>query len=177
MVRVLGPEDDEALWRLRRRALLESPHAFTTHPDEHPSLPAFRRLQAARRAGANQRGLGAYRAGVLVGMAVVVREERKKARHRAHLFSVYVAPEARRSGVGQALVEAAIEAARELGAEQLELAVSAGNAPALGLYERLGFRRWGLQPRAIRVDGRDLDEIWMALALDAAGEDGSEAAL
>jgi ribosomal protein S18 acetylase RimI-like enzyme len=171
-VRVLGAEDDEALWSLRRRALTESPHAFTTHPDEHPSWPAFRELQSERRADGDQRGLGAYLAGTLVGMAVVVREGRIKARHRAHLYSVYVAPEARRAGVGRALVEAAIEAARALGAEQLELAVGAHNAPAIELYQQLGFRRWGVQPRAVRMDGHDLDEIWMALVLDASSTEG-----
>ena len=165
-MRALGPEDDEALWRLRRRALSESPQAFTTHPEEHPALRAFRQRQAERRKAGNQRSLGAYLAGTLVGMAAVVREQRIKARHRAHLYSVYVAPEARGAGVGRALLEACIAAARELGAEQLELAVSAVNAPAVRLYERAGFRRWGVQPRAVRVDGRDLDEIWMTLTLD-----------
>jgi ribosomal protein S18 acetylase RimI-like enzyme len=169
-VRVLGPEDDEAVWGLRGRALIESPDAFTTHPDEHPSLPEFRQRQADRRTNPDQRALGAYLNGALVGMAVVVREDRIKTRHRANLYSLYVAPEARREGVGRALVDAAVAAARELGAEQLELAVTANNTAAIVLYEGAGFRPWGVQPRAFRLDDHDFDELWMTLALDGADD-------
>jgi ribosomal protein S18 acetylase RimI-like enzyme len=166
-VRVLGPDDDEDLWVLRGRALRESPDAFAVHPDEHPLLPAFRRRQAERHADPGNRTLGAFLQGRLVGMAVVVREDLIKTRHRANLYGVYVAPEVRRAGVGRALLDAAVAAATELGAELLELGVSALNAPAIALYERAGFRRWGVQPRALRLDDHDLDEIWMTLVLAA----------
>ncbi len=175
VVRVLGPEDDQELWALRGRALVESPAAFAVHADEHPPLPAFRRRQAERRANPDSRTLGAFLSGSLVGMAVVAREGLRKTRHRANLYGVYVAPEARRAGVGQALLEAAVAAAGDLGAELLDLGVNAANAPAIALYERAGFRRWGVQPRALRVEGRDHDEVWMTLELGVPGPSGRRA--
>jgi len=41
------------------------------------------------------------------------------------------------------------------------LGVSAEAPAAQALYESLGFAAWGREPRAIRTDGRDVDEIHM----------------
>ncbi len=49
------------------------------------------------------------------------------------------------AGVGRALFEAATEAAREMGAERLELGVYSHNHRAIRMYERAGFTREGLQ--------------------------------
>ncbi len=56
------------------------------------------------------------------------------------IYSVAVAPEARGLGVGQQLVDAAVDAARELGLRTLTLEVRTDNRPAIALYERNGFR-------------------------------------
>ena len=40
---------------------------------------------------------------------------------------------------------------------------TAGNAAAVALYEHLGFVRYGTEPHALRVNGRDFDEHLMVL--------------
>ena len=52
-----------------------------------------------------------------------------------------VVPEARRRGLGRALMEAAIETARRRGVRRLRLEVLEQNEPAVRLYEQLGFER------------------------------------
>jgi phosphinothricin acetyltransferase len=70
-------------------------------------------------------------------------------------ISIYVDPEHRRSGVGKALVEHAIEAAPALGISSVVAVVFAHNEPSIGLFEGLGFNRWGLLPRVAHMpDGR-----------------------
>ena len=57
------------------------------------------------------------------------------------LNDLYVAPEARRSGVARALMDAARDFARDDGAASLELATETSNARAQALYDDLGYER------------------------------------
>jgi GNAT superfamily N-acetyltransferase len=52
---------------------------------------------------------------------------------------VFVREEARGTGLGRALVSAAIDRARERGCRRMELDTGADNAPAQALYRSLGF--------------------------------------
>jgi ribosomal protein S18 acetylase RimI-like enzyme len=55
------------------------------------------------------------------------------------LFSMWVAPQARRLGIGRLLVRAAIDWARACGDESVWLWVTRQNAAAIHFYERMGF--------------------------------------
>jgi len=57
------------------------------------------------------------------------------------LNDLYVDPARRRSGAGQALVEAATAHAKAQGACSLILSTALANTPARALYERLGWAR------------------------------------
>ena len=61
------------------------------------------------------------------------------------VLTLGVAPRARRSGVGLALMEAALTVARQRAAAAAFLEVDVANAAAVALYERLGFQRSGLR--------------------------------
>ena len=62
------------------------------------------------------------------------------------LEDVFVEGEARGTGLGRALVEAAFERARERGCARMELDVNEANAEALRLYESVGFEAWSDPP-------------------------------
>jgi GNAT superfamily N-acetyltransferase len=62
---------------------------------------------------------------------------------RPVLSGMFVAPEGRRCGVGNALVDAVIGWATERRAIGLCLWVTANNNPAIALYDKCGFRRTG----------------------------------
>lgn len=72
----------------------------------------------------------------------------------AEMLTLAVVSEARRHGLGTALVSAAMTAAASAGAERIVLEVAATNAPALALYEKAGFSRVGLR-RAYYADRSD----------------------
>lgn len=69
----------------------------------------------------------------------------------AEILSIVVAGGRRRSGLGQSLLCAHMAQLAARGAAQLFLEVEEGNAPAIGLYQRLGFetvgRREGYYPK------------------------------
>jgi [ribosomal protein S18]-alanine N-acetyltransferase len=75
-----------------------------------------------------------------------------------HLLNVAVAPDARRSGIGRALVEDIITYARDHAAAKILLEVRASNAAAIALYEALGFERFNVRKRYYD-DGEDCVEM------------------
>ena len=73
----------------------------------------------------------------------------------ASLYTLTVAPAARRTGAGSALVRESLEALRAEGAETAFLEVRASNAGAIALYEQAGFVADGRRPRFYRDPTED----------------------
>jgi GNAT superfamily N-acetyltransferase len=82
-----------------------------------------------------------------------------------NLFQMWVAPEARGRGVAAALLHAAIDWARSIGAQRVRLGVVCGNDAAARLYRRVGFRDVGA-PEAQRPGSAALEQT-MELTLGA----------
>jgi len=64
----------------------------------------------------------------------------------AEVLTLAVRPQARRRGLGRALVEAAAARSQQAGAEALFLEVAEDNIPAMELYQTAGFRLAGRRP-------------------------------
>jgi ribosomal protein S18 acetylase RimI-like enzyme len=60
----------------------------------------------------------------------------------AHLEDLFVDESMRGSGLGRALLEAALERARRRGCARIELYANEANEPALRLYRSVGFGSW-----------------------------------
>jgi RimJ/RimL family protein N-acetyltransferase len=76
-----------------------------------------------------------------------------------------VALEWRGQGVGRALLDAAVDWAREAGVRKLELHVFPWNERAIALYERFGFEREGYRKGHYRRGDEDVDAVLMAYAV------------
>lgn len=63
----------------------------------------------------------------------------------AEILTLVVAPDQRRAGVGEALVEALVREAETRGAEAVYLEVAEDNQPARALYWKCGFEPAGLR--------------------------------
>ena len=99
--------------------------------------------------------------GTIVGRLSVARDPHPASEHVADL-GLMVARDFRRRGAGRALMEEAERWARAVGVRKLELHVFPHNAPALALYERLGYAREGLRRAHYRRGREFLDAILMA---------------
>ena len=71
------------------------------------------------------------------------------------MMNVAVAPEARRRGIAEALVLDLVQALKEKGNHCLTLEVRASNAPAIALYEKLGFSQVGCRRNYYRNPRED----------------------
>jgi ribosomal protein S18 acetylase RimI-like enzyme len=57
------------------------------------------------------------------------------------------------------------DAARALGFHILNLDVRETQAPAIRMYESLGYQRWGVHPAYARVDGRVIQGLFFTKRL------------
>ena len=71
------------------------------------------------------------------------------------VMNVAVHPDHRRKGIAEALIEMLIKQLQEQGSHALMLEVRASNAPAIALYEKIGFRQVGLRKNYYRKPKED----------------------
>lgn len=83
----------------------------------------------------------------------------------AEVLTVAVVPEARRKGVGAALVTAAGVAALVRGAAHMHLEVAEDNAAARALYAKLGYEEAGRRHAYYAGEGGAVDALVMRRAL------------
>jgi RimJ/RimL family protein N-acetyltransferase len=168
LVRPLQPEDVCSFRDLRFGALQQHPASFSSSVSEWEALgiDEMAKMLSGQNAnlvfGAFASELGADSG--LMGIVGFLRQTKEKYRHKAGVWGMYVRPEWHGKGIGRTLLECVIEHARDQpGLHQLHLTVTRGNL-ALGLYERLGFKAYGLEPRALHVGDEDYrDEVLMVL--------------
>ncbi len=167
-LRRLTAADAAAYRDIRLESLHEHPDAFSASFEieaRHPPGWFADRLE-------NGFVVGGEGGGSLLGIAGYFAPDAPKLRHKGVLWGMYVRPAARGSGLGLALVRAIVDHARGR-CEELTLGVATHNAAALRLYAAAGFAAASLQPRAIKVDNRYVDELTMIIRFtDPVGPSG-----
>ena len=86
--------------------------------------------------------------------------------HVLEINGLAVDPDAAGKGIGGALVEAAVAEAARRGARKLTLRVLGTNAVARRLYARCGFVEEGVLRDEFVLDGRFVDDVFMARFLE-----------
>ncbi len=186
-IRALTTGDTDTFIALRKEALADTPWAFCASPEDDRTADQIRASLADPESAAI---IGAFDtaephaesdsksnaapttksdAGRLVAVAGLHRLPRAKEHHRAMIWGVYVTPKSRGKGLGRAVVSGAIAAAREwLGITSINLSCSENSPDARALYESLGFKSWGIEPDALRIDHHPYAEVHMTLAVEGA---------
>jgi L-phenylalanine/L-methionine N-acetyltransferase len=167
-IRHAEPSDAEQLTRLAAAVSAEPEGWLISVAGEWRSAGDERRyLKALRRYPHAAVFVAEDGDGTLVGRLSVGRDPHPASTHVADV-GLMVARGARRQGVGKALLQAAVEWARNAEVRKLELHVFPWNEAAIALYEAFGFEREGYRKRHYRRGGEYVDAILMAYEVDAA---------
>ena len=164
-----GTNETDAAEMLRS---FELTHAETDYLLTYPEEDSFTVQQEAeflkaRNESKNAIEIAAFFDGRIAGTAGFEPiGDKEKIRHRAE-FGIAVEKAYWGRGIGKALTLACIECAKQAGYLQIELEVIAENTPAVRLYESVGFREYGRNPRGFRARSGWQMLILMRLELDS----------
>ena len=164
VIHPLRPDEAASYREIRLEGLRLHPTAFSAAFEFEAAQPLA--FFEARLSGGTT--FGGFRGQELLGVVGFLPEAGVKRAHKGHLWGMYVRPAARGTGLARQLVEAVLEYAQDR-VELVQLSVIAGNVPAQRLYVALGFVGYGVEERALKVEGRYYDEVHMARLLRCAG--------
>jgi RimJ/RimL family protein N-acetyltransferase len=163
LIRPTRTKDAAAHRALRLEGLQAHPEAFGAEYATSAARPIEYWQERMHSGAGGEQGITyvADAAGELIGMTALVRNDGAKMQHAGSIFSVYTRTDWRGTGVADALIEACVAYARELGLRLVRLGVVTTNASAIRLYQRCGFTVYGVEPETIQYDGVYYDELLM----------------
>lgn len=167
VVRRLTAADYSEFRRVRLEGFTANPDLFRIAAEDEAAISGREVADRLER----EHVVGGFVDGALQGIGGLTRFAGTRLDHRALLWGMYVRPEARGAGVGDAIVEALLAEARRIGIRSVLLTVIAGNERAERLYRRWGFERYGVEPGAVRTGSGYVDEALMVRRLAASGGD------
>jgi GNAT superfamily N-acetyltransferase len=137
VVRRIKPADWQTLRELRLQSLLDAPEAFGQTHGHAAAIPDSEWQQNARASSTGDARL--WLVASIDDAQVGLVQARRRAPDDCLVFSMWVAPGARRAGVGAMLIDALADWAAGWGARRLVLWVFGANEGAHRFYERIGF--------------------------------------
>jgi ribosomal protein S18 acetylase RimI-like enzyme len=167
-IRRIRADEGASLRDIRLRALRESPSAFSSTLDRELAYGDELWASRASLASAGDKAatfVAESDAQDWLGLVTVlgVDHEAASGTGAAELVSMWIAPEARRLGLGEKLVLAALDFARGSNVPAMELSVTRGNEDAMRLYLRLGFCR--TSAASLPADHACSDELRLRIPL------------
>ncbi len=160
-VRRLAEDDAEIFRAIRLEALERHPETFQATYESAADLP----LDAFKQRLRQYALFGGFKDGKLRGIVGFFPLKNPKIGHKGILWGMYVAEEARGTGLAEAMVEAVVAYARGK-VEQIVISVIADNDRAKRFYKRMGFEPYGFERRALKIDGQYYDEEFRVRFLD-----------
>jgi ribosomal protein S18 acetylase RimI-like enzyme len=97
----------------------------------------------------------------IAGMIGLIRSENKASLHCGYIVSLWIKPEFQGQGIATSMLRSVQSMAISLGIKKISLEVTTSQVAAVGLYEKLGFKKIALLEENLYKSGRFLDEYLM----------------
>ena len=168
LLRSLGAQDAEETLGVIKRTAGETPYMMRYADEWTITVEKEKQTLADMERSPKALMMGAFIGGRLVGVGNFrPAHPGDRARHRA-VMGISVLKSHWGMGIGTAMMQAMIEAAKTTALEQLELDVVSTNETAIRLYQKCGFVEYGRLPRMMKYrDGTYADAVLMMLDLRA----------
>lgn len=165
--RQLTPKDAQSFFDLRMEGLKLVPTAFGGSYEDEVAKGVGHFEGMINRQSLGNVIFGAFINDEMVGSIGILQEGGKKSAHKAMIWGMYVKPQNQKMGIGKKLVAMAIDQAKKMNEIlAVTLSVESSNVAAKSLYEACGFKSWGQEPHALKVDGKFYNEDHMIYYLN-----------
>ncbi|MEM7119391.1 MAG: GNAT family N-acetyltransferase [Chloroflexota bacterium] len=156
------PDDFDDYFSFRLLSLQQAPHMFASDAQSwQAASPQALEQHLLNSQSRKAPILGVWQDDKVIALTGLNRSFQPTVAHKATLWGLFVSAAHRRQGVATQLLAFAMKTAQELGSvRQLRAVVNATSQEAIGLFEKVGFKRFGLEPRAKLVDGTFHDQIY-----------------
>lgn len=163
--RYLNSNDVEAYRSLRLKSLQTDPRGFASTYQREINFP-IENFKKRLVCTSTHFTIGAFDRGKLVCFATFYSETLNKIKHKGNLVGVYCDPNYRKLGITQQLIQKIIDVVTEQGLiKTINLSVLSENNAAISLYKKLGFSKYGVEPKALYDGTIYYDEDLMILEL------------
>ena len=163
-IRLFTEQDAQTLWDLRMLALETDPWSFVESPEELRAMSVEEFATRLRADHAENFIVGAFEQRTAVGMVGCYQEVPLKRRHKAWIWGVFVKPAERGRGIARSVMQAVIARAKAIDdLDMVMLTVAVDQPTPRKLYESLGFRSFGVEPKGIKIGNQAHDEEHMVL--------------
>lgn len=162
--RKLAPSDARAYRYIRLECLKNYPDNFSSTFEDESKKPklAFEEYIAQNLPDIFM--MGAFDMDKLIGICGFFREQKVKCRHVGSIIQMYMQAQYAGKGIGYGLLKTTIaESFKNPGVEQLTLGVVTHNISANRLYEKSGFKEYGIHKRQFKEGSQYADQRYMIL--------------
>ncbi|MBR1640980.1 MAG: GNAT family N-acetyltransferase [Butyrivibrio sp.] len=170
IIRSAGSEDAMKV-KLHRELTAAETHFMAREPEDGP-MNLERIAEGLKSVEDSERDfmVSAFVGDELVGdLGVTLVRPHVKYLHRAYL-GMSIKEKYTGMGLGSFMMKVALDQAKKNGFEQVELGVFSDNDRARHMYEKMGFKEFGMNPRAFKLkDGTYRDEIIMVNCFEQGG--------
>jgi len=166
-LRSCRPEDAETYLPFWKAIASETTHTLQRLADGLPDVEKVRANWKKTLEDPRAMKLGVFREGALIAQLGIYAGPPHPWTDHILVFGMMVRREFWGRGIGSLLLEELENYARSLGVTKIEAQVRVENDRGWSLYERHGYRIEGRRTRAANIDGRYVDEYWIAKDLGA----------
>jgi RimJ/RimL family protein N-acetyltransferase len=162
--RKLLPADSKQYRDVRLDALQKFPENFGSNYETESAKPKLAFEIAIEQQADNNFIIGAFDGEKLIGICGFAQETGPKIRHRGLIIQMYIRPQYQGKGLGFKLLQTTVDEAFKIPeVEQLALGVISHNVNAAKIYERAGFKEFGMQPNYLKIGDKYLHQRLMLL--------------
>jgi len=164
VIRKLQPHESNIYREIRLACLKNASAYFGSTYEEEILNPKLKFETFIENDSSDHFIFGAFDAEKLIGITGFTRMNRKRDQHRGELVQVYLDANYRGQNIGEKLIRSVVEYTFTMdGLEQIQLSAVASNQSAIKLYEKVGFRTFGVQPSYFKVGNEYVDQQFMQL--------------